>query len=424
VFFTAYSLLPTAYCITKEVVLKRIYLDNNATTPIHSEVLEAMLPYLKDDFGNPSSIHWAGRNPRKAIDEAREKVARLLNCDVSETIFTSCGSEGDNLAIKGIVEAKRDKGNHIITTKVEHPAVLTTCKYLAKVGFDITFLDVDSEGVLDLDQLRKAITPKTILITIMFANNETGVIFPIEEIGRIAKEHNITFHTDAVQGIGKVPIDVKKINADLLTLSGHKLYAPKGVGAVYVKRGVRLVPLVHGGHQERNRRGGTENTAGIVALGKACEIAARDMDSEMKYMTGLRDRLEKGLMERIPYVRLNGHPTKRIPNTVNISFEFVEGESLLLNLDMKGVAASSGSACTSGTLEPSHVLVAMGVPMEAAHGSVRFSLGRGNTVEDIDYVKEILPPIVERMRSMSPLYSAATGGAANISFTESGSCSH
>ncbi|MBI3754188.1 MAG: cysteine desulfurase NifS [Deltaproteobacteria bacterium] len=404
--------------------MKKIYLDNNATTAVHPEVFDAMLPYLKDEFGNPSSIHWAGRNPRKAIDEAREKAAKLLNCDVSEIIFTSCGSEGDNLAIKGIAESKRDKGNHIITTKVEHPAVLGACKYLAKTGFDVTFLDVDSQGMLDLEQLKRAITSKTILITIMFANNETGVIFPIDEIGKIAKEHNILFHTDAVQGVGKVPIDVKKLNVDLLTLSGHKIYAPKGVAAVYVKRGVRLVPLIHGGHQERNRRGGTENTAGIAALGKACEIALRDMAEETKHITALRDRLENGLREKIPYVRLNGHPTRRIPNTVNLSFEFVEGESLLLNLDMKGVAASSGSACTSGTLEPSHVLLAMGVPMESAHGSVRFSLGRGNSAEDIDYVIEALPAIVERMRSMSPLYSTAAKQAANITFSESGSCSH
>ncbi len=403
--------------------MKKIYLDNNATTPIHHEVLEAMLPYLKDEFGNPSSIHWAGRKPRKAIDDAREKTAKLLNCDVSEIIFTSCGSEGDNLAIKGIAESKRDKGNHIITTKVEHPAVLATCKYLAKKGYDVTFLDVDTQGMLDLNQLKKAITSKTILITIMFANNETGVVFPIEEIGRIAKERNITFHTDAVQGAGKVPIDVKKMNIDLLTVSGHKLYAPKGVGALYVKRGVRLVPVIHGGHQERNRRGGTENTAGIVALGKACEIAARDMETEIKQITVLRDRLEKGLMENISHVRRNGHPTQRIPNTLNLSFEYAEGESLLLNLDMKGIAASSGSACTSGTLEPSHVLVAMGVPLEASHSSVRFSLGRGNTAEDIDYVIEALPAMVERMRSMSPLYSTITGKATDLKFSET-SCSH
>lgn len=403
--------------------MKRIYLDNNATTPVHSEVLDEMLPYLRDEFGNPSSIHWAGRKPRKAIDDAREKTAKLLNCDVSEIIFTSCGSEGDNLAIKGIAESKRDKGNHIITTKVEHPAVLSTCKYLAKTGYDVTFLDVDKQGMLDLNQLKKAITPKTILITIMFANNETGVMFPIEEIGRIAKERNITFHTDAVQGAGKVPIDVKKMNIDLLTVSGHKLYAPKGVGALYVKRGVRLVPVIHGGHQERNRRGGTENTAGIVALGKACEIAARDMEAEIKQITALRDRLERGLMEKISHVRRNGHPTQRIPNTLNLSFEYAEGESLLLNLDMKGIAASSGSACTSGTLEPSHVLVAMDVPLEASHSSVRFSLGRGNTVEDIDYVIEALPAMVERMRSMSPLYSTITGKGTDLKFSES-SCSH
>ena len=404
--------------------MKKIYLDNNATTPIHPEVLDEMLPYLKDEFGNPSSIHWAGRNTRRGVDDAREKTAKLLNCDASEIIFTSCGSEGNNLAIKGVAESKIDKWNHIITTKVEHPAVLSTCKYLQKTGFDVTYLDVDGKGMLDLDQLKKAITPKTILITIMFANNETGVIFPIEEIGKIAKEHNIPFHSDAVQGVGKVPIDVKATNIDLLTLSGHKLYAPKGVGALYAKRGVRLVPLIHGGHQERNRRGGTENVAGIVALGKASEIAQRDMPEEIKHIAALRDRLEKGLMEKISHVRLNGHPTKRTPNTVNLSFEYAEGESLLLNLDMKGIAASSGSACTSGTLEPSHVLVAMGVPLEASHSSVRFSLGRGNTVEDIDYVIEALPAMVERMRSMSPLYSTITGKGTEMTFTESGSHSH
>jgi len=383
---------------------KRIYLDHNATTPIHPEVLEAMLPFLKEEFGNPSSIHWAGRVPKKAIEDAREGVAKLLNCDPGEVIFTSSGSEGDNLAIKGMAEARRGKGSHIITTKVEHPAVLNTCKYLAKTGFDVTFLDVDGEGMTDLDDLRKAITPKTILITVMFANNETGVVFPVEEIGRIAKEHNIPFHTDAVQAVGKVPIDVKALNIDILTLSGHKIYAPKGVGALYVKRGIRLIPLIHGGHHERNRRAGTENVAGIVALGKACEVAMRDMAKEAEYLTILRDRLHRGIVERIDHVRLNGHPTKRLPTTLNLSFEFVEGESLLLNLDMNGVAASSGSACTSGSLEPSHVLMAMGIPHEIAHGSLRFSLGRDNTVEDIDYVLEILPPIVERMRAMSPFY--------------------
>ncbi|MFQ5587190.1 MAG: aminotransferase class V-fold PLP-dependent enzyme, partial [Thermodesulfobacteriota bacterium] len=326
------------------------------------------------------------------------------------------GSEGKNFAIKGVLEAKRGKGNHIITTKVEHPSVLGTCKHLAKIGYDVTFLDVDSEGLLDLDQLKGAIRPETLLITIMFANNETGVIFPMEEIGKIAREHKVTFHTDAVQGVGKVPLDVKKANVDILTLSGHKLYAPKGVGAVYVKKGVRVQPLIHGGHQERNRRAGTEDVAGIVALGKACEIAERDMEKETGYLLNLRSRLEKGLLERITHAKINGHPEKRIPNTANIGFDFVEGESILLNLDMKGVAASSGSACTSGTLEPSHVLVAMGVSLEASHGSVRFSLGRENTEEEVDYVVEALPPLVERLRSMSPLYSAATGQRAEIDF--------
>lgn len=403
--------------------MKRIYLDHNATTPVHQDVYEAMLPFLMVDFGNPSSIHWAGRAPKKALDEARENTAQLLNCDVSEIVFTSSGSEGDNFAIKGIAEIKKAQGSHIITTKVEHPAVLNTCKYLLKTGFDVTFLDVDSDGMLSLEQLKNAITPKTILITIMYANNETGVIFPIDEIGQIAKQRNIAFHVDAVQAAGKIPIDVKKLNVDILTISGHKLYAPKGVGAVYIKRGVRLVPLVHGGHHERNRRAGTENVAGIAGLGKACEIAVRDMQEECERLSGLRDRLQKGLMERIPHTKLNGHPEKRLPNTLNLSFEFVEGEGLLLNLDMKGIAASSGSACTSGSLEPSHVLVAMGIPHEVSHGSVRFSLGRDNTIEDINYVMEVLPPIVERMRAMSPLYDEAQKKAANINF-DSNNCRH
>lgn len=385
--------------------MNRIYFDHNATTPVLDEVFEAMVPFLKEQWGNPSSIHWAGRGTRKAVDEARDKVCKLLNCNPVELIFTSSGTEGDNHAIKGIAYGNKNKGNHIITTKVEHPAVLNTCKYLQKEGFEVTYLDVDKDGQIDLEELKKAVTPKTILITIMFANNETGVLFPIEEIGNIAKEKGVAFHTDAVQAVGKIPIDLQKLNVDLLTLSGHKLYGPKGIGALYTKRGVRLVPLIHGGHHERNRRGGTENVAGIVGLGKAAEVAQRDMDKEIAHLKKLRDRIEKGLTEKVPHVRVNGHPDKRLPNTVNISFEYVEGESLLLNLDMKGVAASSGSACTSGSLEPSHVLVSMGVPMETAHGSVRFSLGKSNTVEEIDYLLEIMPPIVERMRSMSPLYA-------------------
>ena len=385
--------------------MNKIYFDHNATTPVIDEVFEAMAPYLKDQWGNPSSIHWAGRGPKKAVEEAREKVARLLNCTPLEVIFTSSGTEGDNHAIKGLAYARKDRGNHIITTKVEHPAVLNTCKHLAKEGFEVTYLGVDSGGMIDLEELRKSITPKTILITVMFANNETGVIFPIGEIGEIARERGVAFHTDAVQAAGKTPIDAQKLNVDLLAISGHKLYGPKGVGALFAKRGVRLVPLIHGGHHERNRRGGTENVPGIVALGKACEIAARDMDAETAHLKALRARLESGIAEKIPYIKINGHPDKRLPNTANISFEFVEGESLLLNLDMKGIAASSGSACTSGSLEPSHVLVSMGITHELSHGSVRFSLGKSNTMEEVEYLIEVMPPIVERMRSMSPLYA-------------------
>ncbi len=387
--------------------MNKIYFDHNATTPVLDEVFEAMVPFLKEQWGNPSSIHWAGRGTRKAVEDARESVARLLNCTPLEIIFTSSGTEGDNHAIKGLAYAKKDKGNHIITTKVEHPAVLNTCKHLQKDGFDVTYLDVDTDGLVDLEALKSAITPKTILITVMFANNETGVLSPIKEIGDIAKEKGVTFHTDAVQAAGKVPIDLQKLNIDLLTISGHKLYGPKGVGALFARRGVRLVPLIHGGHHERNRRGGTENVAGIVGFGKACDIALKDMDREITHLKALRERLEKGIAEKIPHIKVNGHLEKRLPNTANISFEFVEGESLLLNLDMKGIAASSGSACTSGSLEPSHVLLAMSLSHELSHGSVRFSLGKSNTAGEIDYLIEIMPPIVERMRSMSPLYAAA-----------------
>ena len=387
--------------------MNRIYFDHNATTPVLDEVFDAMLPFLKDQWGNPSSIHWAGRGTRKAVEDARESVSALLNCTPIELIFTSSGTEGDNHAIKGLAYAQKNKGNHIITTKVEHPAVLSTCKHLQKEGFEVTYLDVDKDGLISLDALKAAITPKTILISVMYANNETGVLFPIKEIGQIAKEKGVAFHTDAVQAAGKIKIDVADLNVDLMTISGHKLYAPKGVGALFIKRGTRLVPLVHGGHQERNRRGGTENVAGIVAMGKASEIAIRDMEKETEHLKTLKERLEKGMTERVPHIKINGHPDKRLPNTANISFEFVEGESLLLNLDMKGIAASSGSACTSGSLEPSHVLVSMGLTHELSHGSVRFSLGKSNTVQEIDYLLEIMPPIVERMRSMSPLYAGA-----------------
>ncbi len=390
--------------------MKRVYLDHNATTPIHPDVVESVIPFLRDEWGNPSSVHWAAREPKKAIDTAREQVAGLLGCQPNEVVFTSSGSESNNFAIKGIVNANKGKGNHIITTSVEHPSVLNTCKFLAKEGYEVTFLPVDSTGMIDLNELRSSINDRTILITIMYANNETGTIFPVEEIARIAGERGVAFHCDAVQAVGKLPIDVKKLGVSLLSISGHKLYAPKGVGALYIKRGVRVTPLIHGGHHERNRRAGTENVVGIVALGKASEIALRDMDEVASRVRMLRDRLEKGIMERIPHVRLNGHPEKRLPTTLNVSFKYIEGESILLNLDMKGIAASSGSACTSGSLEPSHVLMAMGIPPEIAHGSVRFSLGRNNTEEDIDYVLEVLPPIIERLRSMSPLYGARAEG--------------
>ncbi|HCX90909.1 MAG: cysteine desulfurase NifS [Deltaproteobacteria bacterium CG12_big_fil_rev_8_21_14_0_65_43_10] len=384
--------------------MKKIYMDHNATTPLHPEALDAMLPFLKDNFGNPSSIHWAGRGVKKYIDEAREKVASLLNADPSEIVFTGGGSEGDNLAIKGVANVLKKKSNHIITTQVEHPAVLTTCQYMEKRGCKVTYLPVDHDGVIDLDDLRDSITKKTVLISIMYANNETGTLFPVKEAGEIAADNGIIFHTDAVQAVGKIPIDTKDMKVNLLSLSGHKLYGPKGIGCLYVKKGTPLVPLIHGGHQEGGRRAGTENIPGIVGLGKACEIVNRDMESQSKHITKLRDRLYKGIIDKLDHVKLNGHTINRIPNTLNLSFEFIEGESLLLNLDLEGIAVSSGSACTSGSLKPSHVLTAMDITPEIAQGSLRFSLGLGNTEEDVEYVLGVLPEIVNRLRSMSPLY--------------------
>lgn len=385
--------------------MKRIYMDNNATTAVRPEVMEAMLPFYREQFGNPSSVHWAGRAVAGAVEKAREQVAKMINCAPAEVVFLSCGSEGDNLAIKGTADALRDKGNHIITTAVEHPAVLETCRFMEKQGYRVTYLPVDRDGMLDLQELEAAITDQTILISVMWANNETGNLYPIEEIGAIARKYKVRFHTDAVQAVGKVPVDVQKANVDLLVLSGHKLGAPKGVGAMYVRRGSKMTPLLHGGHQERNRRAGTHNVAGIVGLGLACELAGAEMEATMARVRRLREKLEQGIMSAIPDVKLNGHPTQRLPNTLNISFAYIEGESLLLNFDMKGVAASSGSACTSGSLEPSHVMGAMCVEITLAHSSTRFSLGRDNTEEDVDYVLEILPPIVQRLREMSPLYN-------------------
>ena len=386
--------------------MKRVYLDHNATTPVYKEVVQTMLPFLEENWGNPSSVHWASREPRKAVDEAREKVAVLINAQPNEIVFTGSGSEGNNFAIKGLVQSLNQRGNHLVTTSVEHPSVLNTCKYLANTGFTVDYLKVNAKGMIDLDTLKDSITDKTALISVMYANNETGNIYPIEKIGELTREKGVLFHCDAVQAAGKIPIDVEKMKVDLLTLSGHKLYAPKGIGALYIRKGVKLLPLIHGGHQERNRRAGTENVAGIAGFGKACEMALQSMEENAERLTKLRDMLHKGILDSIDQVTLNGHPTERLPTTLNLSFDHVDGESLLLSLDMKGIAASSGSACTSGSVEPSHVLLAMGVPMKLALGSVRFSLGTESSKEEIDYLLDVLPSIVERIRSMSPLYSA------------------
>lgn len=384
--------------------MRRVYLDHNATTPIHPEVVEAMLPFFKDHFGNASSIHWAGREVRKSLDEAREKVAALMNAEPEEIVFTGCGTESDNMAIKGVALALQEKGRHIITTRVEHHAVLHTCQFLEQRGFEVTYLPVDPYGLIDLEGLRRSIKPQTVLISIMFANNETGTIFPVQEIGEIAREKGVIFHTDAVQAMGKIPVDLKQLPVDILSLSGHKLNTPKGIGAQYIRRGTKLFPLIHGGGQERNRRAGTENIPYIIGLGKASEIARRDLQKRHDHLQALRDRLHQGIVRAIPDVELNGHPTKRLPNTLNLSFLYVEGESLLLNLDLEGIAVSSGSACTSGSLEPSHVLLAMGKSHITAQSAIRFSLGWTNTEEDIDYVLEVLPRIIRRLREISPLY--------------------
>lgn len=384
--------------------MRRVYMDHNGTTPVHPEVLEAMMPFFKDQFGNASSIHWAGREVKKYLDDAREKVASLLNARPEEIVFTGCGTESDNMAIKGVAFALKEKGRHIITTQVEHHAVLHTCQFLEKMGYEVTYLPVDGDGLIDLEDLRHSIKPQTILITIMFANNETGTIFPMQEIGEIAREKEIIFHSDAIQAVGKLPIDLQQLPVDILSLSGHKLYAPKGIGAQYIRTGTKLMPLIHGGAQERNRRAGTENIPYIVALGKASEIAQRDFQRRYARLRALRDQLQEGILSRIPDVKRNGHPTKRLPNTLNLSFLYIEGESVLLNLDLEGIAVSSGSACTSGSLEPSHVLLAMGIPPEIAQSAIRFSLGWANTEEDVGYVVEVLPRIVKRLRDISPLY--------------------
>jgi len=382
----------------------RIYLDNAATTRTAQEVVDAMLPYFTESYGNPSSIYELGQRSKEAITNAREEIARVIGAKTEEIYFTGGGSEADNWAIKAAYEAYKNKGNHIITTKIEHHAVLHTCQYLEKQGARVTYLDVDENGLVDLDQLQKAITPETILITIMFANNEIGTIEPVKEIGMIAREHGILFHTDAVQAFGQVPIDVDEMNIDMLSSSAHKINGPKGIGCLYIRKGVKIRSFVHGGAQERKRRAGTENVPGIVGYGVAARMAAETMEERTKKEKELRDYFIRRVLEEVPYVRLNGDPVKRLPNNANFSFRFIEGESLLIMLDMKGIAGSSGSACTSGSLDPSHVLLAIGLPHEIAHGSLRLTLGADTTKEDLDYTLEQIKEIVAKLRNLSPLY--------------------
>jgi len=385
---------------------KNIYFDHAATTPVNPEVLEAMIPFFTAKFGNPSTIYSYGRESKKYVEDARDKVAKALGAQSKEIFFTGSGTEADNWAIKGTAYANRKKGNHIITTSIEHHAVLHACNYLEKEGFEVTYLPVDKDGLVDPEQVREAIKPETILISIMYANNEIGTIQSISEIGQIAKEKGILFHTDAVQAVGNIDVNVENLNVDLLSLAAHKFYGPKGVGALYIRRGTKITPFMHGGAQERGRRASTENVPGIVGLGKAIEMATVNLEENIKYVKGLRERIIDEVLSTIPYVRLNGHREKRLPGNVNFSFEFIEGESLLLMLDMKGIAASSGSACTSGSLDPSHVLLAIGLSHEIAHGSLRISIGPENTNEEVDYLLDVLPEIVERLREMSPLYEA------------------
>lgn len=393
---------------------RTVYMDHSATTYVRKDVLDAMIPYFAERFGNPSSIYHIARDSKQAIDTAREQVAAALGAESDEIYFTSGGSESDNWAIKGIAYANRKTGNHIITTKIEHHAVLRTCEYLEKEGFAVTYLPVDNYGFVNPADLENAITERTILISIMYANNEVGTIEPVAVLGAIARKHEIPFHTDAVQAIGNIKIDVNAQNIDLLSLSAHKFYGPKGIGALYIRKGTKIENLIHGGGQERRRRAGTENIAGIVGLGKAIEIATGDIEGHNNRIGALRDRLLTGILETIPNVHLNGHPENRLPGNINISFEFIEGESMLLWLDEEGICASTGSACTSGSLEPSHVLMATGLPVEMSHGSLRLTLGDANTDADVDFVLSVLPKVVSRLREMSPLYNGGKKGGYNV----------
>lgn len=384
--------------------MKRIYMDNAATTRVTEPVFEAMRPYFCEIFGNPSSVHAFGREARKAVEQARRQVATALGAQAGEIYFTGSGTEADNWALRGAAYAQKARGRHIITTQIEHHAVLHAAEQLEKEGFEVTYLPVDGDGVVSLEALEKALRPDTTLVSIMAANNEIGAIQPIREAAKLARAHGALFHTDAVQAIGCVPIDVKADGIDLLSLSGHKFHAPKGVGALYIRTGVKLQRLIYGGAQEKTQRGGTENVASIVGMGKAIELAMESMESRNAYVSGLRDRLIEGILRRIPETRLNGHRTRRLSGNVNVSIRYIEGEALLLSLDMKGIAGSSGSACTSGSLDPSHVLLAIGLPHEIAHGSLRLSLSEENTAEEVDYTIDALVEIVERLRAMSPLY--------------------
>ena len=384
--------------------MKTVYMDYAATTYVKPEVLEEMMPYFTQKFGNPSSFYGISRETKMAIDKARGQVAKALNCDMNEVYFTGGGSESDNWAIKGIAAAHRKKGNHIITTKIEHHAVLHTCEYLEKNGFEVTYVNVDEDGVVKLDELEAAIRPDTILISVMAANNEIGTIQPLKEIGAIARKHGVLFHTDAVQAFAHIPIDVDEMNIDMLSASGHKIHGPKGVGAMYIRKGVKILSYIHGGAQERRRRAGTHNVPGIVGMGKAVEIAAATMEEKAKAISELRDYLIEQVLEKVPHARLNGHKTNRLPNNANFCFRFIEGEGMLILLDQAGICGSSGSACTSGSLDPSHVLLAIGLPHEIAHGSLRLTLSEETTKEDIDYTVDKLAEIIARLRSMSPLY--------------------
>jgi len=383
--------------------VRTVYVDNNATTKVAPEVLEAMLPYFKELYGNPSSMHFFGGQVQKKINEAREQAADFLGAEPSEIVFTSCGTESDNSAIFGTLDSYPEK-RHFVTSRVEHPAVMNVCTSLGRKGYRVTEVSVDREGRLDLDELRESLMDGTALVSIMYANNETGVVFPIEEIGEIVKSRGIPFHTDAVQAAGKIPLNMKKSAVDMLSISGHKLHAPKGIGILYIRKGTKFSPFMIGGHQEKGRRGGTENVPYIIGLGKACEMAKRNLEDENTRVKALRDYLEIKILEKIPNTLVNGDRVHRLPNTLNVSFEYVEGESILLLLSDLGICASSGSACTSGSLEPSHVLRAMGVPFTAAHGSIRFSLSIYNTKEEMDYIIEHLPPIIQRLRDISPFW--------------------